>query len=72
MQCVPSQQQDKRSIKQIVEEIYSIIQPTLQPLDASDRVIVAIIKALIALKNEPSNPRTLATCIQKYGFTTLG
>ncbi|CAG8591769.1 11705_t:CDS:2, partial [Diversispora eburnea] len=71
-QCVSSSQQDKRSIKQIVEEIYSIIQPTLQPLDASDRVIVAIIKALIALKNEPSNPRTLATCIQKYGFTTLG
>ncbi|CAG8483439.1 17738_t:CDS:2 [Acaulospora morrowiae] len=64
--------QDKRSVKQLVEEIYSLIHPTIHPLDASDRVLVAIIKALIAIKNEPTNPRQLATCIQKYGFTTLG
>ncbi|CAG8491685.1 317_t:CDS:2 [Acaulospora colombiana] len=63
---------DKRSVKQVVEEIYSLIHPTIHPLDASDRVLVAIIKALIAIKNEPTNPRQLAACIQKYGFTTLG
>ncbi|CAG8614943.1 43019_t:CDS:2 [Gigaspora margarita] len=70
MQSVSSQ--DKRTIIQIVEEIYSKIQPTLHPLDASDRTFVAIIKALISLNNEPTNPRQLAACIQKHGFTTLG
>ncbi|CAG8674259.1 25653_t:CDS:2, partial [Racocetra persica] len=70
MQSVSSQ--DKRTIIQIVEEIYSKIQPILHPLDASDRTFVAIIKALISLNNEPTNPRQLAACIQKHGFTTLG
>ncbi|CAI2167024.1 17821_t:CDS:2, partial [Funneliformis geosporum] len=67
-----SSQGNKLVNKQIVEEIYSRIQHTINPIDASDRVLVAIIKALISLNNEPSSPRQLADCIQNYDFTQLG
>lgn len=67
-----SLQDNKLEVNRIVEEIYSKIQHTINPIDASDRVLVAIIKALISLNNEPSSPRQLAACIQKYGFTQLG
>ncbi|CAG8571053.1 8421_t:CDS:2 [Funneliformis caledonium] len=67
-----SSQDNKLVNKQIVEEIYSRIQHTINPIDAGDRVLVAIIKALIALNNEPSSPRQLADCIQDYDFTQLG
>ncbi|CAB4477085.1 unnamed protein product [Rhizophagus irregularis] len=29
-------------------------------------------QTLISLNNDPSSPRQLAACIQKYGFTQLG
>ncbi|GES82948.1 hypothetical protein BCR41DRAFT_369590 [Rhizophagus clarus] len=67
-----SLQDNKLEVNRIVEEIYSKIQHTINSIDASDRVLVAIIKALISLNNEPSSPRQLAACIQKYGFTQLG
>ncbi|CAB5213128.1 unnamed protein product [Rhizophagus irregularis] len=63
---------NKSEVNRIVEEIYLKIQYTINPIDASDRVLVAIIKALISLNNDPSSPRQLAACIQKYGFTQLG
>ncbi|PKC66890.1 hypothetical protein RhiirA1_418796, partial [Rhizophagus irregularis] len=67
-----SLQDNKSEVNRIVEEIYSKIQYTINPIDASDRVLVAIIKALISLNNDPSSPRQLAACIQKHGFTQLG
>ncbi|CAG8747616.1 14410_t:CDS:2, partial [Rhizophagus irregularis] len=57
---------NKSEVNRIVEEIYLKIQYTINPIDASDRVLVAIIKALISLNNDPSSPRQLAACIQKY------
>jgi hypothetical protein len=67
-----SLQDNKLEVNRIVEEIYSKLQHTINSIDAADRVLVAIIKALISLNNEPSSPRQLAACIQKYGFTQLG
>ncbi|KAI8914496.1 hypothetical protein EDD86DRAFT_87702 [Gorgonomyces haynaldii] len=44
----------------------------LNPLDVKDKVMVAIVKALLISGNIPSTPRELSQTIQKKKFTTLG
>ncbi|KAI9310822.1 hypothetical protein BX666DRAFT_1133316 [Dichotomocladium elegans] len=44
----------------------------IHPDDAKDKVFVAIIKALLRLKNKPSSPKELANAVMRYKYATLG
>jgi hypothetical protein len=44
----------------------------IHPDDAKDKVLTAILKALLKMENKPSSPKELASIINKYKYATLG
>nr|CAG8453828.1 5051_t:CDS:2 [Entrophospora candida] len=62
---------NRQNILNITEIIFSSIISNFDSFEQNNRIFIAIIKALISLKNQPSGSREITNQILKYGITKL-